>query len=78
MNPVACHHPCFFCGAEMVSVEYSLDSKYHYDGVSENACVNALKENPTCANRIGRFCHRQLEDGEVEPPFCKGQKHPKL
>lgn len=45
------------------------DTPYHYDGVSEYSCQ-------TCGWRVGRFCGNKLNDGEVEPPFCDGSKHP--
>jgi len=75
-KPVECQHPCFDCGGEMVHVEYSHDSKYHYDGISENACVNTLSKNPTCTNRKGRWCGKTLAPNEVEFPFCDGRPHP--
>lgn len=57
-------------------VEYSVTLPYHYDGVSEYACEHALTEPRTCGKRVGRFCRKQLDAKEYEPPFCKGAAHP--
>lgn len=60
-------------------VEYGLMDKYHYDGVSEYACVNAHSNEGSCNWRIGRWCEQELRKNEVEPPFCKGrEKHPSI
>jgi hypothetical protein len=73
---------CPKCGGNIIMVEYHGLEKYHYDGVSEYNCVNALRYEdgvePTCDWRVGRWCGRKLEKGEVEPPFCEGKKHPKV
>lgn len=55
---------------KIVGVEYDEGWPYYYDGVSEVLCL-------TCGRRVGRWCGRKLEDGEVEPPFCEGGDHPK-
>ncbi len=69
-------------------VEYHGMDQYHYDGVSEHACVNSFATTDgeegsplipgKCDYRIGRWCGKPLADGEVEPPYCDGKKpHPK-
>lgn len=50
-----------------IAVEYSYDSKNHYDGISEFQC-------PDCGRREGRWTGRVLEDGESEPPFGKSSE----
>ncbi len=57
-------------------VEYSLLDPFHYDGMSEHACKNALGDNPTCTYRKGRFCGKVLAPNEQEPPYCTGKAHP--
>jgi hypothetical protein len=54
---------CPKCGKELVGLEYTHDSKFHYDGVSELMC-------PTGHYRIGRWCGRTLTDHEREPKDC--------
>lgn len=66
---------CAGCGGAIFMVEYSLTDPFHYDGVSEYACQNALKDPPTCRNRVGRFCGKHLGPKEHEPPHCEGM-HP--
>lgn len=61
---------CPKCAGEMGLSEYSFDSPYHYDGVSEEDCM-------TCGYRIGRWCRKELKSDEVEPPYCEGGEHPK-
>jgi C4-type Zn-finger protein len=56
---------CPRCGKQMSAVEYSIDNPDHYDGVSEWRC--------DCGYREGRWTHRELQQGEVEPPF--GEPH---
>lgn len=76
MKPTICPK----CNGSIISVEYYLLDPDHYDGVSEYACSNSFREkdrdekhtNVLCSYRIGRFCGQPLNDGEVEPPFCKG------
>lgn len=45
-----------------ISIEYAYDSPEHYDGVSEWKC-------PHCRTREGRWTHKVLKDGEVEPRY---------
>lgn len=61
---------CDGVGTLCIGVEYSYDTKYRYDGVSEWRCEN-------CGYREGRFCGRELKEHEMEPPFCRGKhNHP--
>lgn len=58
-------------------VEYNLLDAFHYDGVSEYACVKALESNgKECDYKIGRFCGKRLSWYEHEPPYCTGKAHP--
>lgn len=52
---------------EFGGLEYSYGSNLRYDGVSEWACMN-------CGYRQGRFCGHELQDNEIEKPFCDGSK----
>lgn len=58
---------------KIVLVEYGYDSPHSYDGVSEIKCVE-----PNCGRRVGRWCGNRLEEGELEPRYCKGGEHPKV
>lgn len=62
---------CPKCSADICFVQYSYDSKCHYDGVSEEVCMD------DCGYRIGRWCRQELKSDEIEPPYCKGGEHPK-
>lgn len=62
---------CPNCGGKTIMVEYGLMDKYHYDGVSEWACVKGDW-------RVGRFCEQVLEKDAVEPPHCQGNGHPRV
>lgn len=59
---------CFACQKEIqpIGVEYSYDSKNHYDGLSEYLC-------PSCGRREGRWTGKVLGDGESEPPYGKAE-----
>lgn len=55
----------------MAQIEYSYDSKHHYDGISEFQCI--------CGYRQGRWCGQELVGNEVEPSYCEGKKkHPQV
>ncbi len=62
---------CPKCGGEMGGQEYDKMSKYHYDGVSEDVCIG-------CGARWGRWCEKELENGEIEKPYCEGKSHPRV
>lgn len=54
---------CKSCGSKsVVGVEYSYDSKNHYDGISEIMCND-------CGARYGRWSGKRLEGNEEEKPF---------
>jgi len=54
---------CPKCGSkDLMSQEYSWDSKEHYDGISEYHCT-------ICGARIGRWTGNILKDGELEPRY---------
>lgn len=56
---------CPDCSKPLVGVQYAYDSPYHYDGVSEYACLSS----GGCGYRIGRWSMRELASGEVEHPL---------
>jgi transposase-like protein len=53
----------------VIMIQYSYTSKYHYDGVSEYNCRD-------CGYRQGRWCGQELKDKECERVFCSGGSHP--
>lgn len=50
---------CPYCHGEMIGVEYSYDSPYHYDGISEWDCLK-------CNKRFGRWSKKVLGENEYE------------
>ena len=56
---------CPKCGnteaANIIGIEYTYDSPYRYDGVSEWNCQ-------LCGCRWGRWSGRNLEEGDAEKP----------
>lgn len=70
---------CPKCGKEVILVQYAYNDKYHYDGVSERACISTMNGSGKCDWRIGRWCEQELKANEVEKPFCDGTKnHPRI
>jgi hypothetical protein len=54
---------CKRCGSDnIIMVEYNHDEPEHYDGVSENMCLN-------CGARFGRWTGKELKEGEVEKRY---------
>jgi hypothetical protein len=69
---------CPKCGGKIWMVEYAYPHPQRYDGISEHACQNALRhgdEEPTCDYRVGRWCEKELKNGESENRYCEGQPH---
>lgn len=59
---------CPKCSSEnIVAVEYSHPNPERYDGVSEYQCID-------CAYRQGRWTHKELPVGYVEPRLGRGGK----
>lgn len=46
----------------IIMIEYSYDSPFHYDGVSEYMCRG-------CGQRVGRWSGKILEANEAEFPL---------
>lgn len=53
---------CPDCNGYMIGVEYSYDSPEHYDGISEEMCID-------CKIRIGRWSGKRLADDEIETRY---------
>lgn len=70
---------CPKCDGALIGVEYSHDSKFHYDGVSEWVCANYHADGlDHCDYRVGRWCEMPLGPGEVEKQYCDGKGHPRI
>lgn len=65
---------CPRCLGPVFAVEYDYTNPEHYDGTSEYMCQDFEK----CKWRIGRWCGRELQQGEIETRYCNGGQHKRI